>query len=311
MTGYETLQVGTVAIDLSDRGKLRLAGEDRARLLHAMSTNDVNHLLPGHGLQALFLSAQGRILADALIYNLGESLWLDTEPEVGAKLRDHLDKYIIADDVEMRDESSSFGIFSLEGAAFHDTAIGFGWPVPSQPLQVVEWGGGFVSRTGSVTGDGVRFFFPIVEQRDLLGRLAAAEIPILQLEEREILRLEQGIPRYGQDVSERYLVQETGLLKAVHFNKGCYLGQEIVERVRSRGQVHRHLSRIQMDASTPPPVGTKLVWQGKEAGEITSAAYSPRLTKVVALAYLRTEAVDAQAEMVLAGDEAVRVIQVR
>ncbi len=117
------------------------------------------------------------------------------------------------------------------------------------------------------------------------------------------MRLENGRPRYGEEISERYLVQETQQQHAVHSNKGCYLGQEIVERVRSRGQVHRLLTPIRIKSTTPPEAGTKLMVDGKPAGEIASAAYSPALREVVALAYIRTEAEQAKPQMVVANSE--------
>ncbi len=111
------------------------------------------------------------------------------------------------------------------------------------------------------------------------------------------------MPRYGEEISERYLVHETQLMHAVNFNKGCYLGQEIVERVRSRGQVHRLLAPIRIESQIAPEPGTKLNASGAVAGEIASAVYSPALREVVALAYVRTEALHNKPEMQLAGIE--------
>ena len=115
MTGYEALRGSAAWIDLSARGKIRVTGEDRARLLHAMSTNHVAGLQPGEGLYAFFLTAQGRIVADANVYNLGEAILLDTEPETADKLREHLDKYIIADDVTLEDETAQWAEIGIEG----------------------------------------------------------------------------------------------------------------------------------------------------------------------------------------------------
>ena len=104
-----------------------------------------------------------------------------------------------------------------------------------------------------------------------------------------MVRLENGKPRYGADISERYLAQETNQTHALHFNKGCYLGQEIVERVRSRAQIHRRLLPVHLDTDQPPAPGTKLQAHGKDSAEITSASYSPTLGKTVALAYVRID----------------------
>ena len=300
MSGYEALRSRAAWVDLSLRGKIRVTGEDRARLLHAMSTNDTEHLLASDGLYAFFLTAQGRILADAYIYNLGESLLLDTEPETTDKLRDHLDKYIIADDVMLDDETSQWAAIGVEGPESLAIARGIGAPLPEKTYSQAPWAGGFVVRVSSTGPEGVRIFVPVAEKEDLLRSLT---IPQASAEEARIVRLENGIPRYGEDITERYLVQEAQQLHAVHNNKGCYLGQEIVERVRSRGQVHRLLTPIRIKSGTPPQAGTKLTAGGNPVAEITSAAYSAGLGEVVALGYLRTEAAHTKPEMTVVGTE--------
>ncbi|MEK7404792.1 MAG: glycine cleavage T C-terminal barrel domain-containing protein, partial [Acidobacteriota bacterium] len=118
------------------------------------------------------------------------------------------------------------------------------------------------------------------------------------------VRLEFGRPRYGEDISDKYLPQETQLLHAVHFNKGCYLGQEIVERVRSRGMVHRLLVRLAIDAVEPPEAGTKITAGEREVGEITSAAFSPAAGKVLALGYVRLGEIGADAPLAAGGHAA-------
>ena len=300
MNSYEALRRDAAWIDLSERGKIRVTGEDRARLLHAMSTNDVKDLQPGHGLYAFFLTAQGRILADACIYNLGESLLLDTEPETDAKLRDHLDKYIIADDAELADETAEWAVLSMEGPQSYARAALLGVPVQEKAYSVSEWNGGFVSRVASSSTDGIRLFVPQESKSKLVERLDAAGLPEASREIARVVRIENGIPRYGEDISERYLVQETQAMHAVHFNKGCYLGQEIVERVRSRAQVHRHLSTVRIKDTRPPAPGTKLVSDGNNVAEITSAVFSPEFNEVAALAYVRTEALASKPPMFVA-----------
>ena len=302
MESYEALRRGAAWLDLSTRGKIRVEGEDRARLLHAMSTNDVARLQPHAGLYAFFLTAQGRILADAYIYNLGNSLFLDTEPETGPKLRDHLDKYIIADDATLEDESERWAEFGIEGPQFADAAGRLSLPVPPQVYGVAEWQEGFVSRAAATGRDGIRVFLPKEHKQNFIGKMEAAGIPQASPADAEVVRLENGIPRYGEDISERYLVQETQQLQAIHTSKGCYLGQEIVERVRSRGQVHRLLMPIRVAATQPPAPGAKFGAAGKDAGEVTSAVYSPALGQVVGLAYVRTEAAQGGGEFHLQTD---------
>ncbi len=299
MSGYEALRESAAWLDLSNRGKLRVSGEDRARLLHAMSTNHVQGLEPGQGLYAFFLTAQGRILADANIYNLGETLFLDTEPETAVKLREHLDKYIIADDATVEDETAKWSEIALEGPQGVSCAEQLGISVPQKKYSVADWADGFVARVASTGPEGIRIFLSAAEKDNLLRRMEPLGIPNATDEAARIVRLENGIARYGEDISERYLVQETQATHAVHFNKGCYLGQEIVERVRSRAQIHRVLTPVHIQSSTTPAPGTKLTLDGKDAAEITSAVYSPALGEVVGLAYVRTEAAREKPPMVV------------
>jgi len=303
MSGYEALRNTAAWIDLSARGKVRVTGEDRMRLLHAMSTNDVEHLASGSGLYALFLNEKGRILADACIYNLGESLFLDTEAETAAKLRDHLDKYIIADDVYLEDETAAWAAIGLEGPRSISAATGIGISVPENKYGIREWGSGFAAHVASSGPEGIRVFLPQAEKAGFIQHMTAANIPQATREEARIVRLENGTPRYGEEISERYLVQEAQAMHAVHLNKGCYLGQEIVERVRSRGQVHRLLAAVRFQSETPPAPGTKLIANGEPAGEIASAVFSPELGEVVGFAYVKAQALQDRPEMAVDGTE--------
>ena len=303
MTGYEALRTSAAFIDLGTRGKIRVTGEDRARLLHAMSTNHVQQLAADHGLYAFFLNDKGRILADAYAYNLGDALFLDTEPETRQKLYEHLDRYIIADDVTLDDETELLGAIGLEGPQSLAIATRLSIPVAETNLGIRNTGSGFTARTAVTGSEGVRIFFALPEKEALLRKLRAAGVPEAQADEVRTVRLENGKPRYGEDISERYLFQETRQDHAVHSNKGCYLGQEIVERVRARGQVHRLLAPVGISGNAAPAPGTKLIAEGKEVAEITSAAYSPALEQAVGLAYVRSEALAAKSAMTVAGTD--------
>lgn len=303
MTGYEALRQSAAWIDLSARGKIRVTGKDRARFLHAMSTNDVKNLALGNGLYAFFLDNKGRILVDTYIYNFGESLFLDTEPETGGKLRDHLNKYIIADDVHLRDETSEWAAIGLEGPTSIVAAVELGVSAPDNEYAIRDYGSGFAAHMASTGARGIRIFLPTAEKDQFIHRLNAAGIPQADAEEARTVRIENGRPRYGEEISDRYLVHETQVMHAVHFNKGCYLGQEIVERVRSRGQVHRLLTPIRIQTDTAPAPGTKLLANGETVAEIASAAFSPALGEVAALAYVRSHAVQNKPEMTVAETE--------
>jgi folate-binding protein YgfZ len=286
--GYVALKEHAAWMDLSERGKIRLTGDDRKRLLHAMTTNQVQKLEPGEGCYAFFLNAQGRILGDANIFVLADSVLLDTEPETRQKLKEHLDRYIIADDVTLQDETSSLATIALEGPEAEDFLKQHAAPIPHKAGSTKLWGNRLIARASSTGAPGFLILLPHHEKEDLLAQFSLSGIGEATPAEARIVRIENGHPRYGEEITERYLVQETGQLQAVNFEKGCYLGQEIVERVRSRAQIHRLLRKIEIDAKEPAEPGTKIHSGTEDAGEIVSAVFSPALQKVVALAYVRT-----------------------
>jgi folate-binding protein YgfZ len=303
MTGYEQLREGAAWLDLSNRSETLATGEDRARLLHAMTTNDIQRLTEGQGCYVFFLNAQGRILADANVFNLGESLLLDSEPELGQKIREHLDKFIIADDVTLGAEDGRWAIIGIEGPGSGEIMQKLGAPVPEEQWGSAVWGEGFVARVSVTGADGFRLFVPPPQMRQITGQLTAMGLVEADAEAIKTVRLENGKPRYGEDISERYLVQETNQMQAISFSKGCYLGQEIVERVRSRAQIHRVLTPVRIRSKEASAPGTKLTVEDKAIGEITSAAFSPAFGETVALAYIRVEQVQAKKEMAISGLE--------
>jgi folate-binding protein YgfZ len=278
--GYRALRESAAWIDLSARGKIRVTGEDRARLLHAMATNHIEQLHPGEGCYTFFLNAQGRILADANVLCFDDSLLLDTESETRVKLFEHLERYIIADDVTLLDETERILTIGIEGPEAGNVLRELDAPVPAAPYRSLAWRNRIVARLSSTGPDGFFILLPAAE-KDVF--VSALKIPAAGADQARTVRIENAHPRYGVEITDRNLVQETGQLHGVHYQKGCYLGQEIVERVRSRAQIHRVLRAVQIDAADPPAAGTKT-----EELEIASAAFSPALQKTVALAYVRT-----------------------
>ncbi len=279
MQGYEALRTAAAWRDLGGRGRILAHGEDNARLLHAMSTNDIKGLADGEGRYAFFLNAQGRIQADAHILRCRGDFLLDTEAVAKQWLYEHLDKYIIADDVTLEDLSASHGVIGIEGPEALHCAL----PVPEQEYGIVAHAGGYVARLSETGQPGLRWIYPLATPPQL-------DLPMADEEAWETVRLERGKPRYGVEVLEKHLVQETRLLHAVHFSKGCYLGQEIVERVRARGQVHKGLASIQLAGERVPEVGTDVTSGEAKAGQILSARYSPAEQAVVAFAMLSVDA---------------------
>ena len=275
--GYDALRNGTAWLDLSARGKVYATGRDRARLLHNLTTNNVKQLAPGEGCYAFLLTPQGRIQADLHIFCLEDRFLLDTEPETRERVQQLIRKYIIADDVTLTDASDALCEVTLEGPGSAAVLAASGAPAPAKPWAHAPWD----------------------------GMLVAAGAAPASAEAARVVRLENGVPRYGEDIFETTLPQETRQMHALHFNKGCYLGQEIVERIRARGHVNRLLMKLLVEGVEPPVPGARVEAEGAEAGEITSAAYSPAAGKVAALAYLRAQYARAGAALSVTGRPAV------
>lgn len=275
--------------ELPSRGRIRALGEDRKRLLHAMTTNHVQQLEPGQGCYAFFLNAQGRILSDVTVLALADHLLLDVEPTRAAFVFEHLDRYIIADDVTLENVTDSQTTLALEGPAASEILESIGAPVPANDYDHADWAGRLIVRTSYSGAPGFHIYIntldaPIVRETLLDARAQEVSPDVV-----ETARLLHGRPLYGVDIVETTLTAETGLTHAMHFSKGCYIGQEIVERVRSRGHVNKQLARLQIESAEPPAPGDKVMAGEKEAGTITSAAYDPRNNVYTALAIVRVE----------------------
>jgi aminomethyltransferase len=289
MTGYDALRTATAWLDLSARGRIYATGDDRARLLHAMTTNHVQQLTPGTGCYAFFLNAQGHILADVNLLCFADRFLLDTEPETRERVFRHLDKYIIADDVALEDVTEPLACVAVEGPHAAGALAAIGSPVPELERAHAAWDGATIERVSETGEPGFRIFPPAETKANWIARLESAGAIHATPDEARTVRLEHGKPRYGEDIFDTTLPQETRQMHAVHFAKGCYIGQEIVERIRSRGHVNRLLVKLEMEGDSPLAPGTKVTSGAADAGEITSSAFSPALGKVVALAYVRAQ----------------------
>jgi len=301
MTGYEALREDAAWLDLSGRGHIRVTGEDRVRWLHAMVSNHVERLRPGEGCYAFLLNAQGRILADANVLRQDDCLLLDLEPEPRAAVLAHLDRHIIADDVMLEDLSRQTAIVGLEGPRAGELLAALDGPPLERSASHAIWGGALVARLSATGAPGFRIFAPAEQFGELAARLEKAGAVRAGAQEARVVRLEYGRARYGEDISDKNLPQETQLLEALDFNKGCYLGQEIVERIRSRGMVHRFLVFLRIAGTEAPVPGTAVLAGEKPVGEITSAAFSPALGEVAALGYVRPAELRGEAALTVAG----------
>jgi len=291
--GYDALRGGAAWLDLSARGRIVARGRDRARLLHSIASNDVKKLAPGTGCYAFLLNPQGRIQADLLLFCFEDHFLIATEPELREKAARHIRKYVVADQVELEDVTEQTGEIGIEGpaaAAVLAAALsGADLPaclLPANDFEHANWGEAVVAKASLTGQPGFRVFCPEGGTAGLIRRLEAAGAKAAGREDARVVRIENGKPRYGDDIGEASLPQETQQMHAVSFTKGCYIGQEIVERIRARGHVNRKLRRVDLPGSDPAPAGSTIDVDGQPA-EVTSSVYSPLFGRAIALAYVR------------------------
>ncbi len=276
--------------DLGWRAKLILTGSDRHKWLNGMVTNNIRDLAPDCGTYNFLLNAQGHIMGDMYLYNRGDYILLDTDASQAENIRALLDKFIIMDDVEISDASGKLTAIGLIGPKAQEVLGSAGISVPPlEPLRIHDavWQDAGISLVAADSGR-IEIWVAAANAAKLLDALAGAGAKPVGSEALELWRIARGIPQYGRDIRERDLPQETEQARALNFSKGCYVGQEIVERIRSRGAVHRHFSGLEIEGPAPEP-GTKLQASGKDVGEVTSVAVLPT-GQTIALGYVRREA---------------------
>ncbi len=293
---FRALLSGCGVYDLGWRAKILLTGRDRVRWLNGMVSNNVRDLAAGHGVYSFLLNAQGHIQADLYAFQRGESVLVDTERSQLEKVLQLFDHYIIADDVEVTDISDTLTALGLTGPQSRGVLERAGISVPELGYLLfadTKWND--VSVTVLHSGEEAKDSWQAWIAREHVGSLWDALINAgarpAGTTALNLFRISRGIPQFGQDIRERDLPQETGQMRALNFTKGCYLGQEIVERIRSRGAVHRQFAAFAAEGPLPEP-GTKIHADGKEVGEVTSGAILPLPggDRPVALGYLRREA---------------------
>lgn len=298
---FKALRYDCGVYDLGYREKVSLTGADRTRWLNGMVTNNIRDLPFGRGVYAFLLNPQGHILGDLYAYNLGESILVDTDADQLEKIIATFDHYIIMDDVVITGLSERMTSLGVAGPKSRAVLAAAGISVPEiDPLEVVtpkcECDCGCmecrVARSEDLGRQSYEIWAAPHDVLKLWQALLAAGAKPVGWEALELDRIVSGLPRYGVDLRDRDLPQETGQDRALNFNKGCYVGQEIVERIRSRGAVHRKFSGFVMDGAVEIAAGARITSNEKEAGEITSAAVvaANGREKTVALGYIRREA---------------------
>lgn len=289
---FDALLHGAAVFDLGWQAKLLISGKDRTRWLNGMITNNVRDLAEGRGVYAFKLTPQGRNEGELSAYNRGEFLLATTDREQLSKLQPLLQRYIIMDKVELEDISDKLSSVGVAGPKAAETLAKAGIDTAQlEPGQLVdaEWQniGISVSRNTHPHMDGYEIWLAPENVERLWDALVSAGATPVGSDALESYRIARGVPRYGLDLRERDLPQETGQEHALNFNKGCYIGQEIVERIRARGNVHRTLIGFEVQGEPPQP-GTKIRANDKDMGEVTSSTRLPN-AHTIAIGYLRKE----------------------
>jgi folate-binding protein YgfZ len=297
---YRLAREAVALLDTNYQAFFWMKGPDRVRYLNAVTTPDVKSLQAGQGTLGLLLNAQGHILAELRVLALPDRFLITCHAIASERTHETLEKLIIMDDVTLEPVSAKLGSLALEGPLAPRVA----YEMCGIKLEAMEMHSHREVELGAIPCGAVRtprYGQPGLElicDREKLPALwgllgdaarAAGGAPA-GWDAVNALRMEAGVPWFGHDFDDKVIPHEAGLEHShISYTKGCYTGQEIVERVRSRGQVNRRLTGVKFSAAAPPAPGAKLLADGKEVGHVTSAAFSPAADAPIGFAYLRRE----------------------
>ena len=270
MTDYESVREGGAGlIDLSAlRGRIRVSGSEATMFLNGLITNDIKNATENSWLPAVFPTVQGRLIGAVRILRSDSGFLIDTESASHEAVLKTISRFTMAGDFQVSDVSDEIALLSVQGKR------------AGEVIQTVD---GVVIRATHTGEDG----YDVLTTDPLTEKLVAAGAQIVSPETFEVLRIEAGIARHGKDMDETNVVLETNLEDAVSYTKGCYVGQEIIVRIKHRGHVAKKLTGLKFEADVREPVITSE--DGKEIGRITSSTYSPKLESHIALGYVRYE----------------------
>lgn len=303
---YSAAQTSAVIVNRNAEGRVRVTGRDRLDLLHRMSTNDTNSLAAGEARQTVLINAIARIVDAPWVLNRGETALMLTGPGRATAVRRWLAGYIFfRDEVKLEDASAELGQFALFGKTAAEIANGI---LPGSGAltmnRLIEQEGVVVLRGRPLAGDGFYIIAPTAQFESLWAQAVAAGAVAASEETYQLLRLAAGVPEAGHELTEAYIPLETDLWDAVSFTKGCYIGQEIIARMESRGKLARRLSGMLLDA--PVMVGAEVRAGGAVVGTVTSAGVLPNIGPA-ALSVIKTGACEPGTEVTV-GEARGRVV---
>jgi folate-binding protein YgfZ len=293
--GYVAVRDGGAGlIDLSARGRILISGSEAVMFLNGLITNDMKTLEPNTWMPAVFPNVQGRLLAAVRVIHRDDGFLIDTENATRDTVVKLLERFTLAGDFRLADRTQDTALISIQGAKAAETmAVIFGETLANLGRDAVagaDWQGKQITviRATHTAEDGFDLFVNATQAEIIRDAFIKAGAQPIGNDTSETLRLEAGIARYGIDVDETNVVTETNLDDAVSFTKGCYIGQEIIARIKYRGHVAKKLAGLILEGEASLENGAKIFSvDDKEIGRVTSAGFSPRLNRTIALGYVK------------------------
>jgi folate-binding protein YgfZ len=319
--GYEAARRRAAVVDRTSLGRIVLSGKDRAAYLQGLLTNDVVALKPGQGCYAAYLTAQGRMIADLHVYELGDVMLVTLAGDVKATVLAKLDQFIFTEDVQLGDVTDTFAQIAVVGPDAAQMVAAVLGSVTAGVLRVLvehgsfrtEWAGGsaIVVRVTDTGEPGYDVFVDRMQADALKSSLATAGAVEIDAATADAVRIEDGVAVFHRDMDEETIPLEAGIeSRAISFSKGCYVGQEVVIRVlhRGHGRVARKLVGLLLDGAEVPAAGTTIRSGEREIGGVTSSTVSPTLQRPIGLGYVHRDFV-APGTKVTVGDASAEVTE--
>lgn len=299
---YGRLKSAAAVLDFSFRTRIVLIGEDRIQFLHSQCTNDIKRLKPGEGCYTAITNNKGRMQGDANVLVFEDEVLLDAEPGQTGEMTKRFEQFIVSDDVEIVDGAPHYGLLTVQGPKSGDViqSLGLDVELPSTSFSSIKCdvpviGELYLANNPRLNTTGFDLYIPIASMGVLLDKLITATKMVggglAGWDAFELARIEAGIPRFGVDMTEANLAPEAAIEnRAISYNKGCYIGQEVLNRLRTFAEVNKKLCRLRVvgEANVLPRAGEKLLKDSKEVGRVTSVAVLPEGAKLI-LAFVRKE----------------------
>ncbi|HXD72351.1 MAG TPA: glycine cleavage T C-terminal barrel domain-containing protein [Vicinamibacterales bacterium] len=313
-TAYQAARRHAASIDRSSRGRIVVSGRDRASYLQGLLTNDIAALAPGTGCYAAYLTAQGRMISDAWVYELGDVILLSL-PDADAKstVLAKLDQFIFSEDVQLGDVTDAFAQIAVvgpEAPRLVGELFGVAAPLVEHACVRGEIAGGaaIVTRITDAGEPGFDLYVERLRLPIVQDALSAAGVVALDAATADVLRVEAGIPLFHRDMDEETIPLEAGIeARAINRNKGCYVGQEVIIRVldRGHGRVAEKLTGLTISGDAVPPASSAVTSGDRQVGRVTSAVRSQALNATIALAYLKRDVLEPGTRLSVGGADAV------